>query len=170
VLIFALEEHCLATLLRRPEFLERIDTLLGSLSLSPLQEDDFERVENRTLFAAWLQSEEGQDWQEWTDNLPQKLQSHLDFLLVQGLDAGELAGRGAERDIERRALELRRKSVERVIQNLEILQTDAFEQGDAKATEYSPKMIALTVARSRLEHALFERTTMGKREERERVP
>jgi DNA primase len=166
---FALEEHCLATLLRRPDFLEQTDTVLTGLSLSPLQEDDFERAENRALFAAWLQFGEEQDWETWTDSLPHALQLHLDFLLERGLDTDELAGSDAERDIERRILELRLKNVERTLRNLRTLQAEALDEGDAKAADYSQAVNVLTAARRRLDIALGERTATGKRLERERV-
>jgi DNA primase len=166
---FALEEHCLAALLRRPEFLAQIDALLIGLSLSPLQEDDFERSENRALYEAWLQLQEGQEWQAWVENLPQALQYHLDFLLERGLDADQLVGQDAERDIERRVLELRHRRINRAIQNLRTLQAESLDQGDAKASEHSYTTMVFTAERARLERALYERTATGKREKRERV-
>ena len=166
---FALEEHCLATLLRRPDFLAHTDAVLTGLSLSPLQEHDFEQAENRALFAAWLQFGEEQDWQAWMDRLPHALQLHLDFLLERGLDTEELSGSDAERDIERRILGLRLKNMERTLRNLRTLQAEALDEGDAKAADYSQTMNALTAERRRLDRALGERTATGKRLERERV-
>lgn len=166
---FALEEHCLAALLRRPEFLDRVDFLLDSLSLTPLHEDDFERVENRALFMAWRQIAADQDWQTWAESLPQALHLQLDFLLAHGPDTEDLAGEEAERDIERTSLLLRHRNLERVSHNLAVLQREALEQGDPKATEFSHTMLKLTVERARLERALSERTSLGRREERERV-
>jgi DNA primase len=162
--VFGLEEHCLAVLMRRPEALGRINSLFESLSLLPLQADDFGRIENRTLFSSWSQFGEEQDWQEWVNNLPLELQHHLDFLLSHGLDSDELVGKDAERDIERRAVELRLKSVGRANQNLRMLQIEALEQGDAKATEFGHMMVALTRNRFRLESALSERTALAQRE------
>jgi DNA primase len=161
---FALEEYCLAVLLRRPELLEQINALFEGLSLKPLEENDFVRIENRTLFAAWLQFEEGQDWQTWVSSLPIELQHHLDFLLSRGPDTDELIGRDAERDIERSILELRHKTIERTSQTMQLLQTEALEQGDARAAEYGQKMIDLTRDRQRLGHALGERTALAIRE------
>lgn len=166
---YAHEEHCLATLLRRPEFLEQTAAVLTGLSLPPLQEEDFERAENRALFAAWLQSGEGQDWQAWTDSLPPVLQLHLDFLLEHGLDTTELSGSNAERDIERRILELRIKNMERTLRNLRTLQAEALDEGDAKAADYGQAVNALAAERRRLDRALGERTASGKRLERERI-
>ena len=162
---FSLEEHCLATLFRRPEFLERANMLLGGISLSPLQEDDFLRAENRALFAAWQKSENEPSWQEWVDNLPKPLQLHLDFLLVHGLAGDELVGEEAERDFERNILRLRRKSIERTSRNLGILQAESLERGDAKAAEYHHAGLALETDRLRLDRALAERTARGKREQ-----
>jgi DNA primase len=166
--VFGLEEHCLTALLRRPEFWDRINHLLDELSLAPLQENDFVQTENRLLFAAWSYMEEGHTWQQWVDQLPIELQQHLEFLLSRGLDTDELASRDAERDIERRALELRLESVQRDNQNLKMLQTEALEQGDAKATEYSQTMVARTRDLLRLQRALSERTALAQRE-RERA-
>jgi hypothetical protein len=144
--------------------LEQINALLEALSLPTLQENDFTGIENRTLFSAWLQFEEGQDWQNWVDSLPIELQHHLDFLLTRGPDTDELVGRDAERGIERSALELRHKSIERTSRTMQMLQAEALEQGDARATEYSERMLALTRERLRLERALGERTALAIRE------
>jgi DNA primase len=165
---YTLEEHCLATLLRRPDFLGQTDAVLAELSLSPLQEDDFERVENRVLFAAWLQSGE-QDWGAWSENLSHALQLHLDFLLDRGLDTQELQGGAAERDIERQVLKLRRKNVERTLRSLGTLQAGALENGDARAAEYSQAMKPLTAELRRLDLALGKRTASGKRLERDQA-
>lgn len=162
---FSLEEHCLATLFRRPEFLERANALLGGISLSPLQEDDFLRAENRALFAVWQKSENEPSWQEWVDNLPKPLQLHLDFLLAHRLAGDELVGEEAERDFERNILRLRRKSIERTSRNLGILQAESLERGDAKAAEYHHAGLALETDRLRLDRALAERTARGKREQ-----
>jgi DNA primase len=165
---FALEEYCLAALLRRPDFLEQTEALLTGLSLSPLREEDFERAENRALFATWLQSGD-QDWQTWAGRLAPFLQLHLDFLLERGLDTEELASNDAERDIERQVLKLRLKNVERSLRNLRTLQAEALEQGDARAAEYSQTMNTLTAERLRLDLALGQRTASGKRLEKDHV-
>ena len=162
--MFGHEEYCLAVLLRHPSFLERINALLAELGLVDVQEDDFARIENRTLFLAWLQFEEGQDWAEWVGDLGTELQQHLDLLLSRGPDTADLAGRDVERDIERRALELRLKNVKRTSQNLQMLQVEALEQGDAKAPEYAQATLALARDRRRLQQALSERTAMAQRE------
>lgn len=166
---FTLEEHCLAVLLRRPALLAHVGALLEELSLLPLQEGDFQRVENRALFMAWLQVKPGQDWQEWTETLPSALQLHLDFLLEHGPDTDDLAREDAERDFERSILLLRQKSLERTSQNLGILQAEAWEQGDARAIEYDEMMVNLSRDLLCLQRALSKRTSLGRREERERV-
>jgi DNA primase len=167
--VFALEEHCLAAFLRRPEFLTQASAVLESLELKPVQQDDFERAENRALLDAWLRYQGGQDWQAWVDALPRLLQLHLDFLLKQGLDTEELVGEDAERDIERRILELRRRKIDRTVQNLRMLQMEALDRGDAKASEYGQDMQTLTIERIYVERALYERTAMGKRAQRDQV-
>jgi DNA primase len=161
---YALEEYCLAVLLRRPEFLEPINALFEALSLQKLQENDFVRIENKALLSVWLQFEEGQDWQAWVSGLPLELQHHLDFLLSRGPDADELVGQDTERGIERSMLELRHKTIERTSKTMQLLQVEALEQGDARAPEYAQRMIALTRDRLHLERALRERTAMAKRE------
>ena len=167
--VFALEEHCLAAFLRRPEFLAQASAVLESMDLDPVQQDDFERAENRALLDAWLRYDGGEDWQSWVEALPQLLQLHLDFLLERGLDTEELVGQDAERDIERRILELRRRRIDRLAQNLRMLQMEALDRGDAKASEYGQDMRMLTVKRINVERALYERTATGKRAQREQV-
>jgi len=166
--VFALEEYCLSVLLRRPDFLERVDKVLRDTGLAPLRAEDFELTENRNLFDAWRQVEAEQEWQEWTELLSSTLNDHLEFLLARGPDTDELVGAEAERDIERRILALRRRNVERVSRSLQMLQMEALEQGEPKATEYGQAMVGLTMERLRLEHALAERTALGKHEQKER--
>ncbi|MBN1641976.1 MAG: DNA primase [Anaerolineae bacterium] len=161
---FALEEHCLAVLLRRPERLAHVNALLAELGLVGLQEDDFVGVENRALYAAWSTFEEGQSWDAWVEALPDALQRHLEFLLDSGLDTEDLETKDAERDIERRVLELRARSIERTNQSLAMLQVEALEQGDAKATEYAHLVLMLTDDLRRLQRALSERTAWARRE------
>ncbi|HUT20881.1 MAG TPA: DNA primase [Anaerolineae bacterium] len=165
---FALEEYCLAVLLRCPEYLSRVDEVLRDLQLAPLSEDDFARPENHALFRTWRGFQSGQEWLDWVERLPEELQQHVGFLLARGLDTDELAGRDAQRDIERRALQLRLKRVERTNQDLHILQTEALEQGDAKAPEYGCATVALTGDLLRLQRAISDRTALAQRE-RERA-
>ena len=167
---FALEERCLATLFRRPEWLDKANAILGNLSLLPLREDDFARTENRALFAAWQAIENGTSWQEWIASLGQSLQLYLDFLLESGPDAEELNGENAGRDFERSILRLRRKNLDRVIQSLQVLQAESLEQGDARAVEYQHTMLALLhTNRFGLDRALRESTALGQRQKREQV-
>jgi DNA primase len=165
---FALEEYCLAVLLRRPEYLSRVDEVFRELRLAPLSEDDFARPENHALFRTWRGIQSGQEWVDWVDRLPEELQQHVGFLLARGPDTDELAGRDAQRDIERRALQLRLKRVERTNQNLHTLQIEALEQGDAKAPEYARATVALTGDLLRLQRAISDRTALAQRE-RERA-
>ncbi|MBN1582299.1 MAG: DNA primase [Anaerolineae bacterium] len=167
---FELEERCLATLFRRPEWLSKANEILGNLSLTPLREDDFARTENRALFGAWQSIENGTSWQEWIAGLDQTLQIWLDFLLDNGPDIDELSGENAERDFERNILRLRRKNLDRVIQNLQVLQAESLEQGDARAVEYQHTMLVLLhTNRFGLDRALRENTALGKRQKREQV-
>jgi len=161
---FGHQEYCLAVLLQRPELLDRINATLAELELLPLQESDFAGIENRMLFVSWHEAQEGLEWEDWVSSLPPELQEHLDFLLAQGLDAYALEGKDAERDVERRVLELREKQLERINQQVRMLQTEALEQGDAKAAEHGNGMIALTSDLLRLQRALQERTALAQRE------
>jgi DNA primase len=165
---FALEEHCLAVLLRCPERLAQVNEVLADLGLAGVQEDDFGDVENRALFSAWSTIEEGQGWEEWVQTLPQTLQRRLEFLLARGLDTEDLESKEAQRDIERRILELRLRTVERTNQSLALLQVEALEEGDAKATEYARVVLTLTDDLRRLHGALSQRTALARRE-RERA-
>jgi hypothetical protein len=135
-----------------------------------LREDDFARTQNRALFGAWQAIENGTSWQEWIAGLGQSLQDWLDFLLENGPDVDELSGENAERDFERSVLRLRRKNLDRVIQNLQVLQSESLEQGDARAVEYQHTMLALLhTNRFGLDRALRESTALGKRQKREQV-
>ena len=65
-------------------------------------------------------------------------------------------------------LQLRHKGIERTSQNLHMLQIEALEQGDAKATEYARAVVTLTGDLLRLERAISDRTAFAQRE-RERT-
>jgi DNA primase len=167
---FALEEHCLAVLFRCPSYLERVNALLKGLELEPLQDEDLERIENRMLFNAWVQTPEGLDWQDWVSGLPPVLEAYLENLLAQGPDSDELTGEDAERDIEYTVLRLRHKRLQRLTQDLNMLQAEALEQGLTRLPEYDQATIGVHRNRLRLERALYERTSLGKREEKQQFP
>ena len=165
----SLEEFCFAALLRRPELLERTRALLAGVSLPSLGENDFEHAENRALFLAWQHIPEETNWQEWVDSLPATLQQRLDFVLENGPTAEELIGEEADRDFARNILRLRRKTIDRTIQNLGVLQTESLEQGDAKAPEYLHTLLHLRADRFSLDRALAENTAQGQRQKREQA-
>ncbi len=165
---FTVEEHCLTALFRRPELQQRANALLTQMSLEPLQEDDFERTENRALFAAWQSMPPTVRWDEWQAQLPPSLQERLHLVLEQGPDQEELVGEEAERDFERNiVLRLRAVRIERMVTNLEMVQKEAMEQGDARSMGYSSSVMNLKMARHKLDHAREERTSMGKRRQKE---
>lgn len=167
--VFTLEEQCLATLLRHPEWLDKANKLLIDLALRPLQEEDFARAENRALFAAWQHFPAGTDWQKWVEQLPAQLQDLVNFLLDNSPEPQDMSAELAERDFERSILDLRRRNIDRMIQNVQSLQSEAFEQGDAKAGEYHAMVLALKRDRLGLDRALLENTSWGKRQKRERI-
>jgi len=167
--VFAMEEHLLTVLFRYPAYLERINTLLGGLSLAPLQAEDLERVESRALFAAWIQVQEGMDWQEWVDTLPSALQEHLRFLLAQGPDSDQLANEEAQRDIERTALLLRQRRLGRLVDHLKVLQAEAREQGEARVRDYDQTLVSLHQDKFRVHRAVSRLTAMARREEKEKA-
>jgi len=166
---FTLEEQCLSTLLRRPQWLDKANKLLTDLALRPLQEDDFGRPENRALFAAWQRIPEGTDWAGWVAQLPPQLQNWVDLILDNSPEIQDSAVELAERDFERSILDLRRRNIDRMIQNIQLLQSESLEQGDAKAAEYHAMVLALKRDRLGLDRALLENTAWGKRQKRERV-
>jgi len=78
-----LEEYCLYLLLRYPELRERVEEL---------PPEEFERSENREIFAAWKRNPQPEAIRE---SLPPELQEHLDRLLSK--TAPELQGKELER-------------------------------------------------------------------------
>lgn len=78
-----LEEYCLYLLLHYPELRERV---------KELPPEEFERSENREIFAAWKRNPQPEAIRE---SLPPELQEHLDRLLSK--TAPELQGRELER-------------------------------------------------------------------------
>jgi len=78
-----LEEYCLYLLLRYPELRERV---------KELPPEEFERSENREIFAAWKRNPQPEAIRE---SLPPELQEHLDRLLSK--TAPELQGKELER-------------------------------------------------------------------------
>jgi len=166
----ATEEHCLVVLFHHPDYLGRVNAVLDSLQMDALGPEDLQGAENRSLFVAWQQAQAGQEWEQWVDTLSPALQSHLEALLQRNAGAEDMVGDDAVRDIERTALLLRLKNLERLSLNLSVLQASALEEGNARAPEYDQTLRSLPQTLFRLQRALAERTLLGKREEKNRVP
>jgi len=147
-----------------------VNAVLDSLQMDALGPEDLQGAENRSLFVAWQQAQAGQEWEQWVDTLSPALQSHLEALLQRNAGAEDMVGDDAVRDIERTALLLRLKNLERLSLNLSVLQASALEEGNARAPEYDQTLRSLPQTLFRLQRALAERTLLGKREEKNRVP
>jgi hypothetical protein len=80
-----------------------------------------------------------------------------------------MANEDAERDIERAALLLRQRSLERLSQNLHLLLAEAFEQGEKRSPDYDQALLNLPQDLLRVQRALSRRTSMARREEREKA-
>lgn len=112
---FALEEYCLALLLRQPTELAGVERL-------GLQAEDFAHTENRQIFE-WLQtqSERGADGPAVRALLDEALWPRYDALLAHGPQHEPVA----VDEIEKAALRLRERGLRQLIERLRFLEDEA---------------------------------------------
>jgi len=160
---FGLEEYCLSALLRRPHLLRRLDGLTSVVGVKELSPDDFAQVENREIFAALRDRVErgGElDMGALREALDATLHPRLDALLEGPPGAPAFDDEELAKGLAEGVLRLRKRNLERLIQELRFLAEEAEEQGEAAVRELGQKVDAHRAALRRIHRALAARSVI----------
>ncbi len=146
------EMYCLGVLLRRPEFLHRLDRNLQLVGLSRLLNIDFEYTDHQELLVfirASLEQDKVDHHQHILDNLPETLKDLAGELLDSTQDMDPVDDRLLE-ELQRKIIKLRKLGVNESLSQWRFMFEDAQQQGDLIATPYQQKVLEHT----KLLHAL----------------
>ncbi len=164
-LLFGLEEHCIFTLLRRPDLLRGLNQKLRDVGADELNSEDFAQVENRAIFACWWESlsrGDGVDLEGFREELDPALQARFDLLLEGPKGTPPLDDDKAERALIEGVLRLRQRRLQRLIDELRFLQADAEEVGGATVEEYGQMVDSYRSALRNIYQALAARSFFGR--------
>ncbi len=159
-LTFGLERYILMLILRRPELLASMNSLLDSLGLAPLAVEDFSGVEERALFyplSAHIGQHEGLDLDALLQELEGVLREQLESILAVMESVAFLSDEQAELDAHRCVLDLRELRLRRELEELGYLQADARAQNDSETAKQWGRMVnglAMQLVRLQKEKAL----------------
>ncbi|NJD59456.1 MAG: DNA primase [Anaerolineales bacterium] len=141
-----LEAHCLGILVRRPELLFHVDRALHESHLIPLSRQDFESAEYQAVFMLVKESLA----QDQTEPMNYVL-NRLSLLLMETVDGllertEKLDPREARvlEDMMRAVLEIRRRQVTEVINQLRYQMDEAVKTGEPRSKEYEESITKCT--------------------------
>ncbi|MBM4466051.1 MAG: DNA primase [Chloroflexi bacterium] len=161
---FGPEEYCLSILFVRPHLLGSLDEALRDVGVDGLNVDDFTQAENRAIFASWR---EGLELKEsFREKLDPTLHPRFDLLLAGPKGAPPLDDDQAERALIEGGLRLRQRRLQRLVEELRFLQTDAEELGEVVIEEYGQMVDSYRSALWGISRALAARSFFGRREAR----
>jgi DNA primase len=155
--------HCLALLTLHPSLLPQMQSDLGDLGVGPLDEDDFNRFEERAICSALLAGhvQEGGMWPE----APAALQETLEQLRRYGRYAPALAHQQLAKDVVDAVLRLRIANLKARSRQLPALVYEAETTGQMDdARVYRTLLQDLGQHRLALEQALNARSLYGRRQ------
>ena len=165
--LFGLEEHCIFTLLRRPQLLRSLNQKLHDVGADGLSSEDFAQVENRAIFTFWWESlsrGDGLDLERFREELDPALHARFDLLLEGPKGTPPLDDDKAERALIEGVLRLRQRRLQRLVGELRFLQADAEEVGGAAVEEYGQMVDSYRSALRNIYQALAARSFFGRRE------
>jgi len=171
-----LEEHCLVHMIARPELIAQATVELTQLSLAPPGVEDFERTENREIFAAlqpvpsWPTSQrpgaavDPSRLPALAERLPATLQAHWARLCEAVTRMPALPTEHAAKDMVDSLLRLRAARVRRSLGELQQLLAEAqTARSQEAARDYAQLVQDRTQELGRLQTILAQRTMIGKR-------
>ncbi len=162
---YALEEHCMGILLRRPELLYQVDLRMQKHGLSRLAAIEFQHADFSTILR-FLQESVEQDMAEPLNFVFNHLSLPMMELADNLLAKTEKLDPNEDRvvsDLMRGLLELRSRSVRQQVEYFHYLMQEEQEQssleaGELKITQYSQSMVQLNTTRKLIDQALGEYT------------
>jgi len=140
------ESYVLATLMRQPELLYRLDRWLQKVGLGPLAATDFESTDHQLLvqlIREAIEQDETEPGRFVQGNVPESLA----VLAKELIDKGEQPGRSEDRLLEellRLLIKIRRVTMNENLTQLRFLQQEAQESGDMRATSYGDLVLQHT--------------------------
>lgn len=133
-----LEAHCLGILVRRPELVFHVDRALHESHLTPLSRQDFESAENQAIFILVKESlaqDQVEPMNYVLNGLSLPLMETVDRLLERTEKLDPKEGRVLE-DVMRALLEIRRRQVTEMINQLRYQMDEAVQAGGPRPREY----------------------------------
>lgn len=159
-----LEDYCLARILAQPEVLPLAAAELTQVSLAPLEMNDYERAENREIFARLQAAGDNPDMAAFSRQIPAALQPHWAKLTEAIARTPTLPPEQAARDLVSAILSLRAARIRRSLDELQRLLAEAQAAGDLEAARAYAQMVHThTQERRRLDAIRHRRTMVGKR-------
>ena len=133
-----LEAHCLGILVRRPELLFHVDRALNEAHLIPLSRQDFESAEYQAVFTLVKESlaqDQSEPMNYVLNRLSLPLLETVDDLLERTEKLDPREARVLE-DMMRAVLEIRRRQVTEVINQLRYQMDEAVKTGEPRSKDY----------------------------------
>jgi DNA primase len=133
-----LEAHCLGILVRRPELVFHVDRALNEAHLSRVSRLDFERAEYQAIFEL-VEESLAQDRSEPMNYVLNRLSLPLMEIVDNLLERTDKLDPKEERvleDMMRALLEIRRRQVTEVINQLRYQMDEAVKTGELRTKEY----------------------------------
>ncbi|MCS7221067.1 MAG: DNA primase [Anaerolineae bacterium] len=159
-----LEDYCLARILAQPEVLPLATAELAQASLAPLDVNDYERAENREIFARLQVAGDSPDMAVFAEQIPAVLQPHWAKLTEAIARMPTSSPEQAARDLVNAILSLRVARIRRSLDELQRLLAEAQAAGDLEAARAYAQMVhTRTQERKRLDAIRHRRTMVGKR-------
>ncbi len=159
-----LEDYCLARLIAQPEVLPLATAELAQASLAPLEIGDYERAENREIFARLQAAGGSLDMAAFAEQIPTALRPHWDRLTEAIARTPASPPEQAARDLVDAIVSLRAARIRRSLNELQRLLAEAQAAGDLEAARtYAQLVHTRTQERRQLDAIRHRRTMVGKR-------
>ena len=150
-----LESHCLSLLLERPTLLARVDEILESGELEPMQGEDLQEPANRMVFETWvavLATDPISPVEALVAQLPDDLRVRVERLVAT--DHALISDEQLARDAVRTVLRLRQRRLGQLGMELRLLLLESQEAGEARAAQYEEAERAHSRALHRTQKAM----------------
>ncbi|MBL8097853.1 MAG: DNA primase [Anaerolineales bacterium] len=142
-----IESYCLGALLKKPEFLYRLDRKLEEFGLSPLAVEDFEYTDHQLLFGVLrlaVEQDEKEHQNYLTSHLPEALTPLANDLLSQTEKLEKTYDDKLLEDLLNRFLDLRRTHATANVNQLRFMQEDDETQGGTNIKLYQEQTMQFT--------------------------
>lgn len=153
---YALERHTLGVLMRKPDWLYRVDRSLQEAGLGRLTPTDFQHADHQAILRL-LQDSVDQDQAEPLNYVMGKLSLPMMDVadsLLENTRKVDVSEEKVFRELVRSILMLRQRNVRQSVEYLRFLMEDAQQEAEVGLPQYRQSMIQHTNALQRLDRAL----------------